>query len=72
MPNNITINTISGATPYDIYLCDSPITTCIYIATISSVPYTFQVPVLLESQTSFNLKMVDNNNCQAITPLTLP
>lgn len=71
MPIDITINNLSGSSPYDIYLCDNPITTCIYIDTISSVPYQFTVPNLMINFNSFNLKMVDNNGCitnQILTP----
>ena len=63
MPTQITITTISGVQPYDIYICDDPITTCIYISTISTVPYVFNVPTLLDGQSSYNLKIVDNNGC---------
>lgn len=63
MPTQITINTISGVQPYDIYICDDPVTTCIYISTISTVPYVFNVPTLLDGQSSYNLKIVDNNGC---------
>ena len=71
MPTQITINSISGVSPYDVYLCDNPITTCIWIDTIisSQLPYIFDVPSILESQTIFNLKVIDNNNCQVISYL---
>jgi len=63
MPTDITINDITGSTPFDVYLCDNPITTCFYVDTISSLPYTFEVPSILSSQTEFNLKVIDNNDC---------
>jgi len=65
MPIQITITNISGASPYDIYLCDDPITVCTYIDTISgsSLPYVFNVPFYLEGLIDFNLKIVDDNNC---------
>ena len=71
MPTQITINNLSGASPYDIYLCDNPITTCIYIDTITSTPYQFTVPNLMINFTSFNLKMVDNNGCISNQILTV-
>ena len=71
MPIDITINNLSGSSPYDIYLCDNPITTCIYIDTISSVPYQFTVPNLMINFNSFNLKMVDNNGCTTNQILTV-
>ena len=71
MPTEITINTISGATPFDVYICDDPITVCVYIDTISTVPYVFNVPSLLDGQTSYNLKVVDNNGCSVEENLIL-
>ena len=70
MPTQITINSLSGASPYDIYLCDNPISTCVYITTTSTLPYVFDVPSIMESQTSFNLKMIDNNGCEVTQNLT--
>jgi hypothetical protein len=70
MPTQITINNLSGASPYDIYLCDNPITTCVYITTTSTLPYVFDIPSIMESQTSFNLKMIDNNGCEVTQNLT--
>jgi hypothetical protein len=75
MPTQITINSISGVSPYDVYLCDNPLTTCIWIDTIisSQLPYVFDVPSIMESQTSFNIKVVDDNNCTVIeSPATCP
>jgi len=63
MPIDITINNISGASPYDVYLCDNPVSVCIYIDTVSSLPYVFQVPSLMSNDNDFNLKIVDNNGC---------
>ena len=65
MTTNILINNISGASPFNIYLCDPSNITCIYIDTIpsSSLPYEFEVPVIMGTQTSFNLKVVDSNSC---------
>ena len=70
MPTQITINNLSGASPYDIYLCDDPISTCVYITTTSTLPYVSDVPSIMESQTSFNLKMIDNNGCEVTQNLT--
>jgi len=75
MPTQITINSISGVSPYDVYLCDNPLTTCIWIDTIisSQLPYIFDVPSIMESQTSFNIKVIDDNNCTVIdSPATCP
>jgi hypothetical protein len=73
MPTDITINDITGQTPYDVYLCDNPLTTCIYINTITDgdIPYTFEVPVIMESQTTFTLKVIDDNECVVEEILTI-
>ena len=72
MPLEISISSITGSSPYDMYLCDDPITTCFYIDTISSVPYSFNVPSIVEDYESFNLKVVDNNECVFYKNLTSP
>jgi hypothetical protein len=73
MPTNININNISGATPFNVYLCDEFNITCVYINTIpsSSLPYNFQVPSIMEGQLSFNLKVIDNNGCISVSNILL-
>lgn len=71
MATEITINNITGASPYDVYICDSSQITCVYISTITTTTFVFNVPVLLESQSSYVLKIVDDNGCpitQTLTP----
>lgn len=71
MPTQITINNVTGSTPYQVYLCDNPITTCIYITTITTLPYSFYVPSVIDGQTSYNLKIKDNKDCVILKNLTL-
>ncbi len=73
MPTNILINNISGATPFNVYLCDQSNVTCVYIDTIPtmSLPYNFQVPSIMEGQVSFNLKVIDNNGCTSISNILI-
>lgn len=71
MPIDITINSVTGNSPYDVYICDNPVTVCIYVDTVNSFPYTFSVPTILSSQNDFNLKVVDNTNCTVYETLTL-
>lgn len=73
MPTNILINNISGSTPFNVYLCDEFNVTCTYIDTIpsSALPYTFQVPSVMEGQVSFNIKVIDNNSCTSISNIIL-
>ena len=71
MPTVITINDISGATPFDIYICDNPITTCVYSDTITTFPTDIEIPTILSNQVSYNLKVIDNNGCTSIKNLTV-
>ena len=65
MPTQITISTLSGSSPFDVYSCDTGYTNCIYISTITSgqVPYSFDLPFIQEGMAEIGLKVVDNNNC---------
>lgn len=71
MPTQITINDVTGLTPYNVYLCDEPITTCVYIDTVNSLPYDFIIPSPLDGQLSYNIKIIDGNECEIIKNLTL-
>jgi len=65
MPTQITISTLSGASPFDVYSCDTGYTSCIYISTItpSQVPYEFDLPSIQEGMGSVGIKVVDNIGC---------
>jgi hypothetical protein len=65
MPTDITINNISGFTPFDVYVCDTGYTTCIYVSTITSgdLPYTFEIPPVYNTLTNFVVRVIDDNNC---------
>lgn len=71
MPIDVTINNISGASPYDVYLCNNSVSICVYIDTISSLPYVFEVPFPMSNDTDFNLKIVDNNGCVTFQNLNI-
>lgn len=73
MPTVVNISSLSGAAPFNIYLCDNPQTLCVYIDTIylGLLPYEFEVPELLINSSSFVLKVSDSNNCIVTTNLTL-
>ncbi len=63
MPTQITINTITGLPPFNIYISDNILHPAIYVATISSAPYTFDVPIVFENLSEYVLKIVDSNGC---------
>jgi outer membrane biosynthesis protein TonB len=63
MAIQVTINSITGQSPYDIYICQSGGTGCFYIATISSLPYSFDIPYPYNTSSAYTLKIIDNNQC---------
>ena len=66
MPTQVTINTLTGTPPYYVYVCDADVLNCVYIATISSTPYVFNVPPPLDAQSEICVKVVDINDCEII------
>lgn len=63
MAVQVTINSITGQSPYDVYICQSNGTGCFYISTITSLPYVFDIPEPYNTSTSYQLKVIDSNNC---------
>lgn len=65
MPTDITINDITGSTPFDVWVCDTGYTACIYVSTINSgdLPYTFEIPPVYSSLSDFVVRVIDNNDC---------
>lgn len=66
MAVQVTINDISGQTPFDIYICQSGGTGCFYISTITNANlpnYIFNIPAPYDTNTSYMLKVIDANNC---------
>ena len=73
MGTNINISSITGITPYDVYVCDTGYTTCIYVSTINSgnLPYSFMIPSIFSSLTNFVVKVIDDNNCVITENITI-
>lgn len=63
MAVQVTINGITGQSPYDVYVCQSNGTGCFYISTITSTPYVFDIPSPNDTSSSYMIKVVDDNNC---------
>lgn len=63
MAVQVTINNITGSSPYDVYICQSNGTGCFFISTITTLPYVFDIPEPYNTSTSYLLKVVDANNC---------
>jgi hypothetical protein len=63
LSQQITITSITATTPVNIYYCNllqSP--TCVFVATVSSFPYTFQVPDPYDSS-DYYIEIIDGSGC---------
>ena len=63
MATQLTIDSITGQSPYDIYVCQTGGTGCFYMTTINSVPYTFNIPAPYDNLSAYMLKVIDANGC---------
>jgi len=72
MPTQIEIYNLTGQPNFDIWLCDSSLNTCVYIDTISSSPYIFDVLPIFNGNTSLSVKVIDSLNCELIINVTIP
>lgn len=69
MATVITIQDILGVEPYNVFLCDDTQSLCIYVAQINNadIPYQFEAPLLLQSYTTFTVKIVDSRPCEFLS-----
>ena len=44
MGQQVTITSVTANTPVEIYYCDSMSASCVYVATVSTFPFIFDVP----------------------------
>jgi hypothetical protein len=63
MALQVTINSITGQSPYDVYICQTGGTGCYYMTTITSAPYIFDIPAPYDTSSSYMLKLIDDNGC---------
>jgi hypothetical protein len=76
MSQEVTISSITANTPVDIYYCDSMSASCVYVATVATFPYTFDVLDPYDNG-DFVIKIVDTQNCEIghtieLTPTPTP
>lgn len=62
----VTIDAITGQTPYDIYVCDSNEANCFWVTTTPTIPYTFIIPPPYDTMQTFCIKAIDDNGCVII------
>jgi hypothetical protein len=55
------INGLTVASPFHIYICQPNINECFYVNTITGTTYNFDIPKPFDNNTSYFLKVIDNN-----------
>lgn len=63
MSEQVTISSVTANTPVEIYYCDSMSANCVYVSTVSTFPYTFDVPAPYDEQ-DFIVKIIDTQSCE--------
>lgn len=76
MSQQVIISSVTANTPVDIYYCDKSGTTCVYVSTVSTFPFTFTVPGPYDLQ-DYRIKIDDTQGCEYyeyvyITPTPTP
>lgn len=76
MSQLVTISSVTANTPVNIYYCDSTGSSCVYVATVSTFPYTFDVPDPYDLS-DYRIKIDDTIGCEYyemvyITPTPTP
>lgn len=66
MSKLISIDAVTGTSPYDVYICDELGLNCFYITETSTIPFTFEIPKPYDELTVYMLKLVDAQGCQII------
>jgi hypothetical protein len=70
MSQLVTITSVTANTPVDIYYCDSMSENCVYVSTVSTFPYTFEVFPPYNTE-NINLKIIDSQNCEIIETILI-
>jgi hypothetical protein len=73
MAVQVTVNNITGSTPYQVYVCDSTLSSCIYISQIQSanLPYNFIIPQPFENLVNYSIKIIDVYGCVITNTFTV-
>ena len=62
MVTEVNIESITGVSPFNIYVCDTNGDNCFYINTINENSYTFEIPSPYDIMSEYMLKIVDARN----------
>jgi uncharacterized membrane protein len=63
MASQITITGITGASPYNVFVCDTLGTNCVFVGVFITPPQTIILPSTFDYAPAVLIKIVDNNAC---------
>jgi hypothetical protein len=74
MACQIQINSISGTSPFDIYLCDINLNQCVFTQTETSpsYPIIISLPPTFYGVNQLIVKIIDGNGCETFNYYILP
>ncbi len=74
MSCQVQINSISGTSPFDIYICDINLNLCVFIQTETSPTYPIVItpPATFYGLNQLIVKIIDGNGCETFNLYTLP
>ncbi len=70
MPITVNIQSVTGNTPVDIFVCESGGGSCTYVATVAIFPYQFLVDDTYATE-DFLVKIIDNADCVDEVPILI-
>lgn len=70
MPINVDIQSVTGNTPFQIYVCDSGGSSCTFVATVAGFPYQFGVDDTY-ALGDFTVKIIDAAACEDIVSILI-
>lgn len=62
MSRIVTITSVTANTPVDIYYCDAMSASCVYVSTVATFPYVFEVPSPYDTE-DVVIKITDTQGC---------
>ncbi len=57
----VNITSVTGQSPYYVFICDESGENCIYIDETEVIPFLFQIPSPYDTLTEYKLKIIDGN-----------
>lgn len=70
MSQLITITSVTANTPVDIYYCDAMSASCVFVSTVATFPFVFEVPPPYDEQ-NFTIKIEDTQSCIFLEPVLI-